>query len=60
VKTDLSWRAIISGDIIGAISQVLNPYFQKSLNIAPRKRTVQPGDALEDTAFKQGFEINKL
>jgi hypothetical protein len=25
-----------------------------------KKRTVHPGDAFEDTAFKQGFEIVKL
>jgi hypothetical protein len=25
----------------------------------PQRRTVQPGDAFEDTAFKPGFEIVK-
>jgi hypothetical protein len=28
--------------------------------IAPKKRIVQPGDAIEDTAFKPGFEIVKF
>jgi hypothetical protein len=28
--------------------------------ITPKKRTVQPEDAFEDTAFKQGFEIVKF
>jgi hypothetical protein len=30
---------------------------KKTPNITPKKRTVQPGDAFEDTAFKPGFEI---
>jgi hypothetical protein len=34
--------------------------FQKSPIIAPRTRIVQPGDAIEDTAFKPEFEILKL
>jgi hypothetical protein len=34
--------------------------FQKTPIIAPEKRTVQPGDAFEDTAFKPGFEIVKF
>jgi hypothetical protein len=28
--------------------------------ITPKKRTVQPGDAFEDTALKAGFEIVKF
>jgi hypothetical protein len=34
--------------------------FQKTLIITHTKRTVKPGGAFEDTAFKQGFEIVKL
>jgi hypothetical protein len=30
--------------------------FQKTTIIASKKRTIQPRDALEDTAFKPGFE----
>jgi hypothetical protein len=37
----------------------LDSLFQKAL-IIPLKRTVQPGNAFEDTAFKQRFEIVKL
>jgi hypothetical protein len=32
----------------------------KNLIITPKTRTVQPGDAFEDTAFKQGFEDFKF
>jgi hypothetical protein len=35
----------------------LDSLFQKTLIIIPEKRNVQSGDAFEDTAFKQGFEI---
>jgi hypothetical protein len=28
--------------------------------ITPKKQTVQPGDAIEDTAIKPGFEIVKF
>jgi hypothetical protein len=34
--------------------------FRKTLTITPKKLTVQPADAFEDTAFKPGFEIVKL
>jgi hypothetical protein len=34
--------------------------FEKTPIITPEKRTVQPGGAFEDTAFKPGFEIVKL
>jgi hypothetical protein len=37
----------------------LDSLFQNTKIITPKKRTVQPGDAFEDTAFKQGFEIVK-
>ncbi len=35
----------------------IDSLLQKNLIIATKKRIVQPGDAFEDTAFKQGFEI---
>jgi hypothetical protein len=44
---------------IGAIGWVLTPSFRKSRS-SPQKRTLQPGDAFEDTAFKPGFEIAKF
>jgi hypothetical protein len=34
--------------------------FQKTAIITPKKRTVQPGNAFEDTAFNAGFEIVKF
>jgi hypothetical protein len=44
------------GDLIG-----LDSLFQKkSRSSPPKKRTVQPGDAFEDTAFNPGFEIVKF
>jgi hypothetical protein len=33
---------------------------QKTLTIDPKKGTVQPRDAFEDTALKLGFEIVKF
>jgi hypothetical protein len=40
----------------------LDSLFQKTPIIIPKKkkRTVQPGDAYEDTAFKPGFENVKF
>jgi hypothetical protein len=38
----------------------LESLFQKTPIITTIKRTVQPGDAFEDTAFKPGFEIVKF
>jgi hypothetical protein len=38
----------------------LGSLFQKTQIITPEKRTVQPVDAFEDTAFKPGFEIVKF
>jgi hypothetical protein len=38
----------------------LDSLFQTILIITPKKRTVQPGDAYEDTAFKPEFEIVKF
>jgi hypothetical protein len=35
----------------------LDSLFQKTPIITPKKQTVQPEDAIEDTAFKPGFEI---
>jgi hypothetical protein len=46
----------LGGDI-GAIKYVLESLFQKTPIITPKKRTVQPGDSLEDTTFRPGFEI---
>jgi hypothetical protein len=40
---------VLSGEI------GLDFLFQKTPIITPKKRTVQPGDAFEDTAFKPGF-----
>jgi hypothetical protein len=34
----------------------LDSIFQKTPIITPEERTVQPGDAFEDTAFTPGFE----
>ncbi len=34
--------------------------FQKTPIINPQKRTVQLGNAFEDTAVKPGFEIDKF
>jgi hypothetical protein len=38
----------------------LDSFFQKTPIITAKKLTVQPGDALEDTAFTPGFEIVKF
>jgi hypothetical protein len=38
----------------------LDALFHNIPIITPKKRTVQPGDAFEDTAFKPGFEIVKF
>ncbi len=38
----------------------LDYLFQKTPLITPKKRTVQPEDAFEDTSFKPGFEIVKF
>jgi hypothetical protein len=38
----------------------MDSLFQKTLIMTPKKRTVQPGDAFEDTALKPGFEIVKF
>jgi hypothetical protein len=34
--------------------------FLKTPVISPEKRTIQPGDAFEDTSSKPGFEIVKF
>ncbi len=46
--------------VIGAINWVLTPSSRKQRSLPPKNRTVQPGDAFKDTAFKQGFEIVKF
>jgi hypothetical protein len=48
------WR-----DEIGAIRKVLTFSF-RTLITTPKKQTVQPEDAIEDTTFKPGFEIVKV
>jgi hypothetical protein len=45
---------------VGANWEVLTPSFRKLRSSPPKKRTVQPGDAFEDTNFKLGFEIVKF
>jgi hypothetical protein len=45
------------------LDKVLTPTFKKKKKTdhhPSKKRTVQPGDLFEDTAFKPGFEIVKL
>ncbi len=51
----------LRGDI-GAIRQALTHYFRKPRLSTPqkKKRTVHPGDAFEEAAFKLGFEIVKF
>jgi hypothetical protein len=43
----------LRGDI-GVIREVLTPSERKPRFLPPKKRTVQPGDAFEDTAVKPG------
>jgi hypothetical protein len=50
---------MLRGDI-GAIRWALTPSFKNPNDHPPKKRTVQTGDAVEDTAFKPGFEIVKF
>ncbi len=49
----------LRGDI-GAITPVLNPSFKKPRSSPPKNRSVQPGDAFEDTSFKPMLEIVKF
>ncbi len=42
------------------LKQVLTPSFRKPRLSSITKQTVEQGDAIEDTAFKQGFEIVKI
>jgi hypothetical protein len=58
VKTEKSIGEL-RGDI-GAIGLVLTSSLRKPRSSPHKKRTVQPGDAFEDTALKQGFEIVKF
>jgi hypothetical protein len=44
-------------DDIGAIDSL---FYRKPRSSPPRSRTVEPGDAFEDAAFKPGFEIVKF
>jgi hypothetical protein len=46
--------------IAGATRKVLAPSISKNSDHHLQKRTVQSGDAFEDTAFKTGFEIVKF
>jgi hypothetical protein len=43
----------------GANEEVLTLSSRKPRSSPPNKRTIQPGDAFEDTAFKPVFEIAK-
>jgi hypothetical protein len=48
----------LRGDI-GALRKVLTSSSRRPV-YHPQKRTVQPGDAIEETAFNPGFEIVKF
>jgi hypothetical protein len=54
VKTEIKVGEL-SGDF-GAIRKLLTRTFRKPRS-SPKKSSIQPGDAFEDNAFKQGFEI---
>jgi hypothetical protein len=41
------------------LMEALASLFQKTPSITYKKRTIQPEETFEDTAFKQGFEIVK-
>ncbi len=58
MKTEKKWRVKrrLWCHLIGRLDSL----FQKTPIITPKKRTIQPGDAFEDTAFKPGFEIAKF
>ncbi len=49
----------LKGDI-GVIRKFMNPFFEKTPILTPEKRTFQPGNAFDDTAFKPGFQIDRL
>ncbi len=54
------WIGDSRADVIGSIHIGTDSPFQKTPIITPKKWTVQPRVAFEDTAFKPGFEIGKL
>jgi hypothetical protein len=46
---------------VGGIREVLTTSSRKPQSSIPRKKkTIQPGDAFEDTTIKPGFEIAKF
>jgi hypothetical protein len=45
---------------IGAIREVLTPSFREPRSSPPEKRTIQQGNAFEDTALKPVFEVDKF
>jgi hypothetical protein len=57
VKTEKGWRVKRRH---WCLKIGLDSTFQKTPIITPKKLTVQPVDAFEDTAFKPGFEIVKF
>ncbi len=50
----------IVGELTGDIGAHWYSHFQKTPITTPKKGTVQPEDAIEDTADKPGFEIVKF
>jgi hypothetical protein len=48
------------GSDIGDIRYVLNPSLRKPRSSAKKKRTVNPGEAFEDTGLKPWFELVKF
>jgi hypothetical protein len=56
VKTEKTFASLKATLVLLDRSWILY-LFQKTLITMPKKRTVQPGDALEDTVFKPRFEI---
>ncbi len=65
IKYTCEHREKVEGYIIGAILDTyhVNSFNKKKFRPPPLKRnqrSLQPGDAFEDTAFKPGFEVVKL
>jgi hypothetical protein len=57
VKTQ---KYLVSQETILVPLDKIDSQFQKSPIFTPKNWTVQPGYAVEDTAFKPGFEISKF
>jgi hypothetical protein len=58
-KTGKSWR-VKRRHWCHLIGLEFDSLFQKTPVIIPKKRTVHPGDAFENTAFQPVFEIVKF